>query len=324
MIALRSPFTTPDAGCCMINTLFRRYHQPDEGQDRCLPCGSGKYQAKSGASDCSKCDVGRNSSAGSAECTYCAEDYYRQHEHSPPRECQLCSAIRGVSCGLDTTLAKLRLAHAHWRHTNATAQPWACKSDGGWSPCHGGSDAGTEGNGYCTEGYHGPRCELCDGPAYSKFFDKLDARCHDCGNMTARTAFLVCMMLFVILLAAITGSSAIAGRLRGSDARRAPCQLARYLQTIWQGAGIRYKVKALVGFYQCLAAVPSVYNVQPPPGLEHLTRWIHLLELPSEIERIFVVPTSCLGDYSTRIWVGSTWSLLVSLVCAVCLVGAEM
>ena len=35
---------------------------------------------------------------------------------------------------------------------------------------------------------------------------------------------------------------------------------------------MRYKVKALVGFYQCIAAVPSVYNVQPPPGLEHLTQ----------------------------------------------------
>eukprot|EP00966_Prymnesium_polylepis_P002190 50331-Prymnesium_polylepis.1 len=86
---------------------------------------------------------------------------------------------------------------------------------------------------------------------------------------------------------------------------------------------MRYKVKALVGFYQCIAAVPSVYSVQPPLGLEHLTRWINLLELPSEFERIFLVPTACLGDYSTRIWVGSTWPLVVILACTACLVGAE-
>ena len=87
---------------------------------------------------------------------------------------------------------------------------------------------------------------------------------------------------------------------------------------------MRYKVKALVGFYQCIAAVPSVYNVQPPLGLEHLTRWIHLLELPSEFERIFVVSAACLGDYRTRIWVGSTWPLVVILTCAACLAGAEV
>eukprot|EP00966_Prymnesium_polylepis_P207831 4814158-Prymnesium_polylepis.2 len=69
--------------------------------------------------------------------------------------------------------------------------------------------------------------------------------------------------------------------------------------------------------------VPSVYNVQSPPGLEHLTRWVHLLELPSEFERIFVVPTACLGDYSTRIWFGSTWPLVIMLVCAVYFIGSE-
>ena len=81
---------------------------------------------------------------------------------------------------------------------------------------------------------------------------------------------------------------------------------------------MRYKVKALVGFYQVIAAVPSVYNVRPPLGLEHLTPWVHLLELPSEFERIFVVPTACLGTYRTLILIGSTWPLVVILACAVC------
>eukprot|EP00966_Prymnesium_polylepis_P239856 5546708-Prymnesium_polylepis.1 len=87
---------------------------------------------------------------------------------------------------------------------------------------------------------------------------------------------------------------------------------------------MRYNIKTLVGFYQCIAAVPSVYNVRPPPGLEHLTRWIYLLELPSEFESIFVVPAACLGDYRTRIWVGSIWPLAILLAGATCLVGAEV
>eukprot|EP00966_Prymnesium_polylepis_P180193 4172400-Prymnesium_polylepis.1 len=142
--------------------------------------------------------------------------------------------------------------------------------------------------------------------------------------MTARTVAVVSVVLLLIFLAAISGSLIFIRDLNSSNSCGALFRLVRSARTIWQEAGMRYKVKLLVGFYQCLAAVPSVYNVQPPLGLEHLTRWIHLLELPSEFERIFVVPTSCLGGYSTRIWVGSTWPLLVSLVCAVCLVGAEM
>eukprot|EP00966_Prymnesium_polylepis_P109135 2525388-Prymnesium_polylepis.1 len=42
---------------------------------------------------------------------------------------------------------------------------------------------------------------------------------------------------------------------------------------------MRYKVKAVVGLYQCMSAVPSVFNVETPPGLEHWTLvsifWFH-------------------------------------------------
>ena len=210
----------------------------------------------------------------------------------------------------------------YWRHSIATVETHLCKSDGSWSPCDGGGEAGTEGDGYCATGYRGPRCELCDGPAYTRYFDRLEARCHDCGDMTARTAVLLSIVLVLVLLTAM-GGSVFARRLMGADACGRLLQLLRSARTIWEQAGMRCKVKTLVGFYQCLGAVPSVYNVQPPLGLEEYTRWIHLLELPSEFERIFLVPTACLGDYSTRIWVGSTWQLAIIAACATCLVGAE-
>eukprot|EP00966_Prymnesium_polylepis_P207830 4814158-Prymnesium_polylepis.1 len=97
---------------------------------------------------------------------------------------------------------------AQWRHSNATRQTWRCESDRDWTPCQGGADAGAEGNGYCAEGHYGPRCELCDGPAYSRYFEKLDARCHDCGDMGARSAVVVCVVLLIILLATIGASPA--------------------------------------------------------------------------------------------------------------------
>eukprot|EP00966_Prymnesium_polylepis_P164591 3805086-Prymnesium_polylepis.1 len=62
-----------------------------------------------------------------------------------------------------------------------------CASNGNFTPCVGGADAGVEGVGYCAEGYRGPRCEICSGLGYSRYFDKLEARCHDCGDMTLRT-----------------------------------------------------------------------------------------------------------------------------------------
>eukprot|EP00966_Prymnesium_polylepis_P180208 4172821-Prymnesium_polylepis.1 len=77
-------------------------------------------------------------------------------------------------------------------------------------------------------------------------------------------------------------------------------------RAIWQAAGMRYKVKALVGFYQCVAAAPSVFDVQPPVGLEEYSKWTILLELPSELENVFIA-TSCLGNYHRRVLLGSLW-----------------
>jgi hypothetical protein len=305
---------------------------PSSGANRRVPlpsgrcgCGAGFHQLTE-AEDCEPCAPSKSSgdgALGNDGCDICDEGFYRPSALSSSSLCEPCLDV--ATCPLNATILSLDLLRGRWRHSPATTDVHICKSSGDWSPCRGGNDAGVEGDGYCAKDYRGPRCELCDGQAYSKFFDKLDARCHDCGDMTARTVVLLSVMLLLILLATISGSSATAGRLKGSfDACRVPLRLIRYVQTIWQGAGMRCKVKTLMGFYQCLAAAPSVYNVQPPLGLEHLNRWIHLLELPSEFERIFFVPTACLGDYRTRIWVGSTWPLLIILACTVCLIGTEV
>ena len=51
---------------------------------------------------------------------------------------------------------------------------------------------------------------------------------------------------------------------------------------------MRYKVKVLVGFYQCLSAVPSVFNVVPPVGLEEYTldsplRMLHVKNMGKDL-----------------------------------------
>ena len=60
---------------------------------------------------------------------------------------------------------------------------------------------------------------------------------------------------------------------------------------------MRFKVKALVGLSQCVAAVPSVFDVTTPLGLEEYSKWIRLLELPSDFGVDIFIPAACFGSY---------------------------
>ena len=141
-----------------------------------------------------------------------------------------------------------------------------CDTNGGWTPCRGGVDAGISGSGYCEPGYHGPLCKLCDGPAYSRYFDKLDARCKSCGNVSVKSSIAFSILALVCLVAA--GGGAVAFR-RGSlaKARRLVLKRFRSMQKLYRRAGGRFLLKTFVGAYQCVAAVPSVYHVVTPDGL---------------------------------------------------------
>jgi hypothetical protein len=187
---------------------------------------------------------------------------------------------------------------------------------GGWTPCRGGTSAGHEGNGYCADGHIGPRCELCDGEKYARYFDKLDSRCHDCGDVTTRSTVIGCSILLVPII--IFGSRTATRRLTTTSS--GGCRILLHwlgvVKAAWEGAGMRYKLKTFIGFYQCIAAVPSVFKMVPPLGLEEFTRWINLVELPAELENVFVT-SACLGDYRTRVWLGSAWPIAFIILFAV-------
>ena len=250
---------------------------------------------------------------GFAQCTICAEDYFRPTAHSSAALCSTCDVIPGVNCSTNTTVATLALVAGYWRHSTATTKTHRCKLDGSWSPCRGGAEAGFEGDGYCAADYRGPRCELCDEPGHTRYFDKLDARCHDCGDVTARTAALSAALLFLLL--AYFAANSANYRIKESPTCNVLLNGLRGATAVWREAGMRFKIKTMVGFYQCLSAVPSVFNVVAPVGMEEYTRWIYLLELPSDLESI-VVPSTCLGEYHTRLWLGSTWPIALVLVFA--------
>ena len=86
---------------------------------------------------------------------------------------------------------------------------------------------------------------------------------------------------------------------------------------------MRYKVKSLVGFYQCIAAISSVFNVTPPRGLEEFYHLINLLELPAVFEDLFI-PSQCFGRYRTRLWMGSSWPIALLLAAASASMGWEL
>ena len=230
------------------------------------------------------------------ECDMCADDYHRLHRGDPAEDCTPCSVIDGVRCRADATTATLNLTYGYWRHSNATNETWRCKWSGSWSPCRGGIDPRDEGDGYCEEGYRGPRCEICSGPEYSRYFEKLAARCHDCGDVTMQS-IIVFASLLVLFLAAVTSGATV---IRRSGCPKTRAKLLRCINSgrkIWLKAGMRYKIKALVGLVQCISAIPSVFDVTTPSGLEEYAKLLDLIEFPADFGINVVIPASCFGSY---------------------------
>lgn len=87
---------------------------------------------------------------------------------------------------------------------------------------------------------------------------------------------------------------------------------------------MRLKVKAAVGMFQCVAAVPSVFDVTVPVGLEEYTAWINLLELPADFGLELIIPGSCFGSYRRRLLISSSWPIVVMLIVAGGLVLSEL
>eukprot|EP00966_Prymnesium_polylepis_P278485 6434361-Prymnesium_polylepis.1 len=76
-----------------------------------------------------------------------------------------------------------------------------------------------------------------------------------------RGAAVSCAM--IALLLAIFSLHTAVQQHRGAACRYMLQGLER-IQLIWKTAGMRFKIKAAVGFYQCIAAVPGGLNVVPP------------------------------------------------------------
>ena len=68
--------------------------------------------------------------------------------------------------------------------------------------------------------------------------------------------------------------------------------------------------------WQCIAAVPSVFNVSTPSGLEEWSKWIDLLEFPNDFGVELFVPSACFGSYRNRLLISSLWPIVLIVVAA--------
>jgi hypothetical protein len=167
-------------------------------------------------------------------------------------------------------------------------------------------------------GYEGPRCELCTGPKRSRFFNKLSARCQECKGTANRSVLVLCSVVLLLVLSVLF--FLISSRERASKlSKKTLKKLIRWYskgRKLYQKAGMRCKVKALVGVYQCVAAVPSVYGVTAPDDLDGFVAWMDILELPAEWDNL-LMPTACVGTYRARLVIGSSVPIVILLVAAV-------
>ena len=99
------------------------------------------------------------------------------------------------------TLANVPLRTSSWRHSNRTADIYACDSASNTSACVGGDISDDKGTGYCADGHEGPRCEWCSDSNF--YYDASSASCKDCGDVALYAFKQVVVLLAVIIALAL-------------------------------------------------------------------------------------------------------------------------
>ena len=135
------------------------HFQNASGSLACFACQSGTYSSISGSAECNNCLTRLSSDNGATSCSLCDKDYFLLDEKTAatPEDCDasLCNDVE-VECPKGSTLETLVLRPGYWRLSNRSRAISACSGGNATARCKGGSDAGSDGNGYCGELYTGP------------------------------------------------------------------------------------------------------------------------------------------------------------------------
>ena len=285
-------------------------------------CPAGTRGAGSNAkasSDCLSCSAPTYSTAGSKRCATCIQNYYAVDgdfgaSAAATDQCKLCPLGSSCTDSLPAEgfhLANIVVSNNHWRLGAKSSTIYKCQvsqSDGKGTSCKGGSDAGTEGDGYCAAGHYGPLCQLCIQPGNSSgnsgttnesigkaYFDEWHATCKICPDVRDRISWVLIAILFATV------------------AVGALVLILRYKPTYWLpliNAGRRLwinvtdhalmpKLKILMSLYQSICAIPKVYGVVLSPWYERAMQPISWIQIRWDV---FVIPGSCLpGGFLSRL-----------------------
>ena len=249
----------------------------------------------------------------------------------PPEEmfaqgvCTPC--LEQGTCALDTLLEDVNITAGHWRLSNRSQKTVQCRADEGrgWSPCQGGVQAGTLGDGYCAANHLGARCESCIGDHY---FKRVKAECVACppeqeslglplgvlsGLLLTFAVFAAC---YNRLLRRCCGQGKVGP---GPNADSGGLKWLRSWLVRWSGAlGLIATCKVLVGFLQVVAYMPTTYGVELPPSYADI--WDTMLDVANLLSYAFATaPWPCIGGFKTEL---ISWGFApLGLIAAVLLAG---
>ena len=207
---------------------------PNSRMGACDMCEPGKYQDAPGQLSCSICGSG-SYSANILSCETCQVDEFCPEGSTVGTPCPIGSTTEGrgakrssdkcgckpgtydddpgdriscTACNADMlctnfglTLAIVPLLPSRWRHSNRTADIYACDSASNTSACVGGDISDDKGTGYCADGHEGPRCEWCSDSNF--YYDASSASCKDCGDVALYAFKQVVVLLAVIIALAL-------------------------------------------------------------------------------------------------------------------------
>ena len=163
---------------------------------RCELCPRSSYKPLAGDFPCTACfDMdaavwpGRLGKRARGEC-HCPVRHFRMHntssvpdspEWGDSLQCVPCPTA--ATCAVGATLETIDLRAGHWRFGSRSQDIRTCdrvgnESNGGWSPCRGGDDAGELGDGHCMPGHQGPLCQVCSNSSHYYRGDR--AMCVEC------------------------------------------------------------------------------------------------------------------------------------------------
>jgi len=224
----------------------------------------------------------------SARCNICVNGTFTRpgFEHSDQLQCDNC--LDDATCGLNTSVATVDIASGFWRLGPRSRELTRCWEEKGRTACRGGNFANASGEGYCFPGFTGPLCQLCEGSESEFYFNKEEIRCEKCPEIISMvlTVFAIGLGSLFVVRIAFTQLKIVRTIVLGIWDRM------RKLAVLPKG-------KLMIAFFQCVAVLPNVYNLKPPPTYFQWLGWLTLFE--ADVFG-FAFPGSCMpGGFAAKL-----------------------